>query len=98
MSDKAGEPLPRPGKLLAAVRENGISVITLPKAGERVTKRTLYLEVGIYGTRTENADACQTHIECDLPDGVRVAMFIVDEGEDGSRSDASPVPYFWVGD
>ena len=95
---QAGEPLPRPGRLSAAGRDDGRVGITLPKAGERVTKRTLYLEVGIYGTRTESPDPAACQIVCDLPEGVRVAAFIVDEAGDGTRSEASPVAYFWVGD
>lgn len=98
MSEKAGEPLPRPGKIAMATLSDGKTVITLPKAVGAVTKRTIYLEVGIYGTRTLSPCPRAATVDCELPEGVRIAAFVVDEGDDGTRSEASPVTYFWVGD
>lgn len=92
-----GEELPRPGRLTAIRVAAGCYSLKLPPAAPGVEVRTVYLDVAVFGTRTLTADPGVVDLPCVLPEGVRVAAFLVDEGG-GRRSQAGPVSYFWTGE
>lgn len=93
----AGEHLPRPGRLSVYRDESDAYVLRLPKAARGVNARIVYLEVDVFGTKTVLASPADCVAKCPvLPSNTRVAAFVVDETEQGERSQGGPVLYFWT--
>lgn len=93
----SGEPLPAPGRL--SVRKDDVTgrhVFRLPAADKGVTGRIVFLEIQGVGTRTVRASASSAEVSYEFPADVKVAAFVVDEGNNAERSKAGPVLHFWT--
>jgi len=93
----AGKSLPRPGRLSVAKHKSGEYILRLPKPDPLVNERIVFLETDVHGTEAVYVSASDKEVSCcPLPEGVRVAAFLVDETKQGDRSPGGPVLYFWT--
>lgn len=94
----ASGPAPkRPGvvRSIAYDATTGEHILEMPRPGPTAAVRIVFMEIsGGVGTRTVQIAARATTVRYEFPPNGRVAVFVVEETEQGERSPAGPVNYF----